>query len=519
MEKDADGSISWVDLDKDLSEWNVVSDNAEMLIFFNSTEVLTAKESEIKNWNNNGVYEEVDDIGQDAMTVRWVITEKIKNGKSVIKARLVARGFEENTESLRKDSPTCSKEAVRLALSFASSNQWDSHTIDVKAAYLQGNDIQREVYLKPPAEYANGKLWRLKKTVYGLCDAARAWYLRVKDELLKLNVIMSTLDSALFSWCNNGKVDGIICVYVDDFLWAGTGVFEREVINKLSNMFLIGTSATKSFKYIGLNIKSCVSGDITVDQFQYASSLKPITISRQRASIKTSELSDTEDTEYRALIGQLNWIATHTRPDIAFDVCELSVLCNNATVADILRLNKVISRVTTDNVKLYFPKMKPIEECSIECFSDASFANLAGCGSQGGFIIFLRDQTGARCPIYWQTKKIRRVVKSTLSAEALALLDCAEAAVYIVNILYEITMCAKLKIYCYVDNKSLVDVLYMSKRVEDQRLRIDIAVLQSMLERNEISKVSWVCTSQQLADCLTKRGASTEKLRAAISRD
>ena len=480
---------------------------------------MTAKECEIENWQQNCVYEEVENIGQEAITVRWVVTRKIKNGKSIIKARLVARGFEENTTDLRKDSPTCSKEAVRLALSFASSNQWDCHTLDVKAAYLQGNDIQRDVYLHPPPEYNNGKLWKLKKTVYGLCDAARHWYLRVRDELLALGVTMSTLDSALFSWCNDGKVEGIICVYVDDFLWAGTQRFEGHIIDNLSEIFRIGSSASKTFKYIGLNIVSTEDGNITVDQFQYASSLKPISVSRHRAAVKTSELSESEKTEYRALIGQLNWIATQTRPDIAFDVCELSVSSSRATIGDLLRLNKVILRITTDNVKLCFPKMHPLGDCYLECFSDASFANLAGNGSQGGFVIFLRDSSGSRCPIYWQTRKIRRVVKSTLSSETLALLECAETAIYLVNILSELSRCGKIKIYCFVDNRSLVDALYSCKNVEDRRLRIDVAVLQDMLERHEITKVSWVETSQQLADCLTKRGASTERLRTAISRD
>ena len=50
--------------------------------------------------------------------------------------------------------------------------KWKYHSIDIKSAYLQGNTIQRKIFLKPPKEYDEGKLWRLKKTVYGLCDAA-----------------------------------------------------------------------------------------------------------------------------------------------------------------------------------------------------------------------------------------------------------------------------------------------------------------------------------------------------------
>ena len=44
-------------------------------------------------------------------------------------------------------------------------------------------------------------------------------------------------------------------------------------------------------------------------------------------------------------MGQLNWIATQTRPDIAFDVCALSSACNRAPVGDVRLLNKMISRV------------------------------------------------------------------------------------------------------------------------------------------------------------------------------
>lgn len=515
---DSDGSVSWADLNSDFSTWEIISEGTEMMILFNSEEVMCAKEKEMRNWRDNKVFEEVEDLGQESLSVRWVVTEKFKGGKTVVKARLVARGFEEDTGGLRKDSPTCSKEAVRLALSLTSAMGWTCHSLDVKAAYLQGNEISREVYLRPPQEFADGRLWKLRKTVYGLCDAARHWYLRVKNQLTDLGAQVCSLDPALFSWRWNGRTEGVICIYVDDFLWAGTPEFESKVIAQLRHIFLIGNSESKAFKYVGLNITSYRDGSFTLDQFSYASTLTPMTISRQRASVKTGEVSELERSEYRALVGQLNWIATHTRPDIAFDMCELSMACNRATVADILQLNKVISRVRTDNIQLHMPRLSRLENCYLECFSDASFANLVGSGSQGGFIIFLRGED-ERCPIYWQSKRIRRVVKSTLSAEALALLDCLEAAVYLARILQEISGCGNLKIRSFVDNKSLVDSLHSSRSVDDKRLRIDIAVLRGMLERGEVAEVAWVDASGQLADCLTKKGASPERLRAAISND
>ena len=190
-----------------------MSDAEEMLVFYTNNEVDEAKQKELNNWLDNEVFEEVEEFdGKNLMSVRWVITEKMKSGKKVVKARLVARGFEEDTNGLRKDSPTCSREAVRLAVSIASTKKWKCHTLDVTAAYLQGNKIERDVFVKPPPEFDNGMIWKLKKTVYGLSDAARAWYLRVKEELLKLGVKISKYDSALFSWHYNNEFQGVMCV-------------------------------------------------------------------------------------------------------------------------------------------------------------------------------------------------------------------------------------------------------------------------------------------------------------------
>ena len=514
LTNDTDGSTDWINLN-DLDDVSTLSDDSDRVILFNTAEVENAKEVEMKNWHDNNVYDEVEDVGQSAVSVRWVITEKVKNNRTIVKARLVARGFEEETSMLRKDSPTCSKEGIRLAISLAATKQWSINAVDVKAAFLQGDKISREIYLLPPPEYFNGKLWRLNKTVYGLCDAARAWYTRVRDELLNMSVKMCSHDPSLFySYCN-GELSGIICVYVDDFLWAGTKQFEKSVIVKMHKLFLIGSSTSDTFKYVGLNLLTTTQG-ITVDQYKYASTLSPIKISHQRSALKNSLLSDREKTNFRCLLGQLNWLSTQTRPDLAFESCALSGVCSKATVADMLRLNKLVLRASTHPLKIQFPKMSSTHSCVLECFSDASFANLPDGGSQGGFIVFLLDDTGSRCPIFWQSRKVRRVVKSTLAAETLALLDSAEAGVYIASIIREISRC-NLDVICKVDNKSLVDALSSSKCIEDRRLRIDMAVISDMLTRKELKSVSWVPTTQQHADCLTKRGASTEQLRAVLS--
>ena len=91
-----------------------------------------AKIKEIDNWKKNNVYEEVENNGQSVISVRWVITDKIKDGNTVTKARLVARGFEEDMQDNRTDSPTCSKDSFRIAMSLIAMHGWHCHSIGYK---------------------------------------------------------------------------------------------------------------------------------------------------------------------------------------------------------------------------------------------------------------------------------------------------------------------------------------------------------------------------------------------------
>ena len=127
-----------------------------------------AKALELDNLNRPDVFEEVPDYGQDALTTRWVCTSKTVGSKNVLKARLVARGFEEqNLTDIERDSPTCSRESLRLVLATVAIKSWKIRSVDIKTAFLQGERLDRHVYLKPPVEAnSKGKLWKLNKCVY-----------------------------------------------------------------------------------------------------------------------------------------------------------------------------------------------------------------------------------------------------------------------------------------------------------------------------------------------------------------
>ena len=163
-----------------------------------SNSVHTAKRTELENWKSFSVYEEIPDEGQSTINTRLVVTEKFSDGKKIVKARLVACGFEENLET-RADSPMACKESLRLFLAVISTMAWEAKTIDIKAAFLQSNEIEREVILKPPKEAgAVGKLWKYKKCLYGLNDASRNWYFSIRKELLLHGGHQSSVDPGMF---------------------------------------------------------------------------------------------------------------------------------------------------------------------------------------------------------------------------------------------------------------------------------------------------------------------------------
>ena len=503
------------------SDYDDTIDLIESVLFtesdLNIDLVTEAKCAELENWKKNNVFLEVPYKGQKCISVRWVFTEKFIDGKKTVKARLVARGFEE-AELRYTDSPTCSKESLRLALTLFTSKGWKCNAIDVKAAFLQGKPLDREIYIDPPVEFRKENIvWKLKTCVYGLNDASRTWYLRVREELMLLGVKPSSYEPSLFYWHHENNLQGLITIHVDDLCWGGTKLFENNVIEKFKNIFEIGKEMTRSFRYLGLAIEQSTDC-ITVDQNSYSKSIKPIEISKERSNQKTYPLGKEEIGKLRILIGQLNWLATQTRPDLLFDCCQLASNLKEATVEDLCRANKVLKKAK-ENVTVKLPKLDNLNNLKLVAYHDASYANLKDGGSQGGYVIFITDHAGTKLsPIAWQSKRMKRVVKSTLAAETLSMVEASEASFWILKILQEILGYHDiLRIEWRTDSQSLYNAVYSMTSLTDKRLRIDIAILREMLQNKEIQNITWVSSDQQIADSLTKAGCSSTKLFHLLS--
>ena len=192
-------------------------------------------------------------------------------------------------------------------------------------------------------------------------------------------------------------------------------------------------------------------------------------------------------------------------------MCQLSSNLKNATKSDVTFANKTIRKVRVDKLSLKFPKLD-LNSLRLLVHSDASHNNLPKGGSQGGFVVFLGDKDRKVAPLQWQSKRIKRVVKSTLAAECLALEEAVDHAYYMKCIVSEI-LNVNIPMHCSVDNQSLADNLHSSNNVkEDKQLIQDIALLNEKMEKEEIGSVTHVPSKKNLADAMTKRGASSQLL-------
>ena len=486
-------------------------------IFISHTKeaVHDAKIRELQQWKDQSVYSEVEETDQETISLRWVCTPKVINGIPSIKARLVAKGFEEQ-QYVRGDSPTCSREGVKISLAIIASHSWPLKSLDISTAFLQGGPINRELYVRPPKEAATDKIWKLRKSVYGLNDASRNWYLRLREELINLGATPIQLDQGIFCWYRNSTLVGLMVCFVDDILYGGDPSFAK-VISRLKEQFKVGTENEEKFHYIGINIKQ-FKDSIVISQSDYVENLELISLTTINSSNVNRNLVDIEKTILRGALGQLNWLSGITRPEISFTVSEISSRISSATVADILTVNKTIKFVKSSPGYITIPKLD-MSSLAIAAYSDSSFNNLPNGNSQGAFVVFLTDTHNKSCPVSWSSNKVKRVVRSTLAAETLAFTEAADTAFFIRKLLMEIlaTTESQIQTICLTDSQSLYETIGTSHQIADKRLRVEVSAIREMVEKQEII-AQWVNKNDQLSDVLTKKGASPNLLMSTLQR-
>ena len=264
------------------------------------------------------------------------------------------------------------------------------------------------------------------------------------------------------------------------------------------------------FRYIGFKVKQ-YENRVILDHSEYIERMKNETVDPKRATDKKEILTTQEQKLYRQLVGQLNWAVQGSRPDMAFEMINMSTKLKQGTVENLVRVIKKISRMKDFHSYMTFPRLNKAAELKIVVFTDASLGNInEGTGSTGAYIVWLMDNTGQCCPIAWNAHKIKRVVRSTLAAETLGLEEGLEASYYYREMLASIlgVKPRTVMIEAYVDNKSIIEAILSTRLVEDKRLRVDVAAIKESLQLHDVKKIQWVPGHLQLANPMTKQGAS-----------
>ena len=380
-----------------------------------SEECRKAKLVELKKLEDFQSFKVVEDKGQFRISCRWVLWKK----EEETRARLVARGFEEDTE-VPSDSPTVDKANLRVILTVAASEGWIIETSDVKSAFLQGKMLDRKVTIIPPKEAGvpKGKLWQLQVALYGLDDASLQFFLKCKEVLLKLGCVQSTFDPAMFmKYDSDSRLIGIIATHVDDFIHAGNEAFRTNVTKKLAEIFKMGKTESRKFKYVGYEVEQFKEG-IKISQREYADKVEIPEMNPARLKFQEDELTPEEKSLIRQLAGQIGWLARETRPDLSFAQVEMSTKFGKGKVKDLVRAVKTMARVKQNDSLLTISALGPVEDWNVEVSTDASLSNLNdGVHSTGAYMILIKNQAGKCAPISWRSGKIRRIVDSTLECE------------------------------------------------------------------------------------------------------
>jgi len=141
----------------------------------------------------------------------------------------------------------------------------ESEQFDVVAAFLYG-ELEEEIYMKMPkgyVKYLNKKgvtkynetdyCLTLRKSIYGLVQAARQWWKRFKTVLENIGFKACQSDCCLFVRVEQDKRLTIILLYVDDGVIFGTRKIMDVVLDQISKEFEIKRMGPMK-KYLGFEL-------------------------------------------------------------------------------------------------------------------------------------------------------------------------------------------------------------------------------------------------------------------------
>ena len=251
------------------------------------------------------------------MRARWVLTWK-STGKA--KARLCVLGLQDrDLTEVPRDRLTLSAASEALIMQWVDSHKYRLISGDIKTAFLSGDEDIRNKFISPPDDVRHmlnldhETVLRLRKAVYGLVNAPKKWWDRLKTSLIEHGFTSCAFDPCAFILRKSGKIHGVLGVHVDDVIGGGNQIFDR-IMTTVRKEFDFGAWDVCNFRLKGRQISKKPNGEIVCDMEQYKHELEQIDVSKADKTKPERVLNSKEHTQFRGGVGSLGWFVDHCCP-------------------------------------------------------------------------------------------------------------------------------------------------------------------------------------------------------------
>ncbi|GKC55172.1 retrovirus-related pol polyprotein from transposon TNT 1-94 [Tanacetum coccineum] len=318
------------------------------------------------------------------------------------KSHLVAKGYgqEEGIDFEESFAPVARLEAVRIFVEYANHKNFPIYQMDVKTAFLNG-PLEEEVFVSQSDGFVDldfpNHIYHLKKALYSLKQAPRAWYDKLSSFLIDHHFPKGIVDLTLFTRRHKDDIL-LVQIYVDDIIFGSTNqVLLNRFAKLMKDNFEMSMIGEMKF-FLGLQVCQSPRG-IFICQSQYTLDLlkkhpmeKCDSISTLMATAKLdADLQGTQvdQTKYQSMIGGLMYLTT-SRPDITFETFVCVRYQARPTAKHLKEVKRIFQYLRqTINMGLWYSKDSGFE---LIAYSDVDHAGCNhDCKSTSGSIQFLGD--------------------------------------------------------------------------------------------------------------------------------
>ena len=450
-----------------------------------------AMDNEIKSLNNRKTYQLVPyNNNMKIMDTKWVYTLKYDQNGNIIrfKARLCARGFNLSPgfDYISSFSPVARMSSLRLFLALSVKRKLYIKQFDINNAYLNAT-LEIPVFSYQPKGYIDNNypkyVCQFDKAIYGLPHAGRKWADELQNTLIQIGFKQNTTEPCLYLF-EKQQIICMILVYVDDVLIASNNSnFTDKIQQHLNEKY--GIKDIGGLKqYLGINISQDYNNnEITLNQENYIKNviekydlkikqhrtlpLPPNTkIYKDQCPLENSkEQKEMKNYPYRELIGSWIYLATSTRPDIAFSISQLAKMVDNPGKVHwdlLVYLSSYIANTSKFGIRYYQDNDTKLHYFTSDNYFNNSDEIISYCDSDwagdldsrksiSGYIIMFSGG-----PISWFCKKQTVIAQSTAEAEYVAAGVASMEIMHIKNIIREIFKEPLKPVILLCDNQSAI---------------------------------------------------------------